>query len=217
MLKETPPPKSYTLKDLLFMPVGCMLTLSPYLALGGLALAVVVGMIVYYNVNLDFFGIGIVNYAQVTPSVRFDRIFDGDQTWSIAYESYTPSQYNGLVRHISPIRLDQIPLLTHDVLVTSGDFADSKKVSTSVVDHHFSWASQSSTYPQGSINLIHAVPKSEAIYRQLLDVRTGEWVKITGLEIARIDSLDKDGKSIMWWQDNGCNTLLVTSVEIVKQ
>ena len=65
------------------------------------------------------------------------RFEEGDRTWTIHYEKKSSSQFKGIVRHTSTIRLSEIPLLTHDILVTSGDFADSDLVTTSVANHHF--------------------------------------------------------------------------------
>lgn len=210
-------PTSFTLKDLFFMPVGCLLTASPYLILGGVIIAALVGLFLYSNVNIDLFGMGAPDFADMKSDPRFEKISIGDENWVIRYESPNLSHYNGLVRHVSPIRQDHIQLLTHDILVTSGEFSDSDKVVTNVADHHFTWMTRSSTRPKGTINLLHTVPWNQTIYQQLLSVQNGQTVSITGLEILRIDALDAQGIPFLWWQDSGCNTLLVTSVTILTK
>jgi hypothetical protein len=39
-------------------------------------------------------------------------------------------------------------------------------------------------------------------------------VTISGHEIYRIDTLDASGKPVYYWQDEGCNSILVTSVKV---
>ncbi len=68
--------------------------------------------------------------------------------------------------------------------------------------------------PSGRINLLHTVPATEEVYRQLLEVRTWDEVVITGREILTINRLDENGKYLGDWRDSGCNTLLVQSVTI---
>jgi len=109
-----------------------------------------------------------------------------------------------------------VPFLTHDILVTSGDFADPSIVQTRVSDHHFQWYSSSKNSPAGTINLIHAVPYNEAIYNQLLEIRSGQKATISGYEILRIDAYRKTGEYLGKWEDSGCNSMVVTSVQIQK-
>lgn len=107
-------------------------------------------------------------------------------------------------------------MLSHDILVTSGDFADSSIVRTSVSNHRFSsWYLDQQNRPQGTINLLHTVPSTEEIYQQLTEVRKGDRVRIKGIEILDINRYDQQGEFWGSWADAGCNTLLVTSVEIL--
>jgi hypothetical protein len=41
-------------------------------------------------------------------------------------------------------------------------------------------------------------------------------VTIRGPEILRMDAYKPEGKLIGWWQGTGCNSLVVTSVQIQK-
>ena len=144
------------------------------------------------------------------------RFEEGDRIWTIQYEKKTSSQFRGTVRHTSPIRLNEIPLLTHDILVTSGDYANPELVITNVANHRFRWQALTDERPTGKINLLHTVPKDESIYQQLLSIKSNDTVIITGWEILRIDALDSTEKPVLWWQDDGCNTLLVDGVEVIK-
>jgi len=90
-------------------------------------------------------------------------------------------------------------------------------VNTSVSNHHFTWFANNQNYPQGMINLLHTVPYDDQIRDQLMQIRSGQTVRIIGREIYDI-RFYKDEKN--WnskWQDAGCNTLLVTSVEILSE
>jgi hypothetical protein len=86
-----------------------------------------------------------------------------------------------------------------------------------VRNHTFYYQWDSGPAPQGTINLLHIVPKTEEIYRQLLNIRDWNLVSISGREIYRIDLFDSKGNFTSYWQDHGCNSILVTSVKIETQ
>ena len=115
------------------------------------------------------------------------------------------------------MRLRQIPILTHDVMVTSGEYADPDVVTTSVTNHRFTWRSSSTAEPRGAINLLHTVPANEEVYGQLRQIQSWDEVVITGREILRIDALDADGGYLGDWRDAGCNALLVQSVTMAGE
>lgn len=207
-------PARLGLKELLFMPVGCFLSLSAPMVLGVIALLTLAIGYVYYNVNVPLPGLGGEPFKNLKISQDFKRIEKADGSYlTISYELPIDSTFTGLVRHISPIRESRFPILTHDILVTSGDFADSQKVKTSVFNHHFSWSAGNEA-PKGKINLLHTVPANKEIYDQLFALRNGDTVRIAGREIFRIEAFDPQARSQGWWQDSGCNTLVVTSVEV---
>jgi hypothetical protein len=207
--------RKISLKDILFLPVGCLLSLSPGVIFTLLILTALVGGYLYNFVNVDFFGIGAPPFKDLVISPDFTRVDQPDGTYlTISYEKGVDSIFTGLVRHVSPIRLGDFPILTHDVLVTSGEFADQDKVHTSVINHHFSWTSAERS-PQGTINLLHTVPLNDSIYRQLLELRSGQNVRVVGREILKIDAYSPQGESKGWWQDSGCNTLVITSIELL--
>jgi hypothetical protein len=214
MEQESPSAATYTVKDYLLAPFGCLISISPYLVFGVAVVAALLFSIVYHNHNIDLWGIGAPDFNTLRFESYYQKVTSPDRNWSITYEGTGQSRFSGLVRHVSPIREDKLPFLTHDILVTSGEFADSAKVKTSVLNHHFQWASATLSNPSGTINLLHTVPKDDSIYRQLLEIRSGMTVTITGREILRINLLNAEGASIYWWADTGCNSLLVTSVEI---
>lgn len=195
---------------------GELLKASPLLLLGVILFIILSGLIISQVVTANPFGSQAKKFNNYSISPGFMRYEEGENTWTIQYEKKTSSQFKGSVRHVSPIRLNEIPLLTHDILVTSGDYADPELVTASVSNHRFRWQSLTDTRPDGRINLLHTVPKDESIYQQLMSIQTGDTVLISGWEILRIDALDSTEKPLLWWQDDGCNTLLVDGVEIIK-
>jgi hypothetical protein len=136
--------------------------------------------------------------------------------WGIEYEKKVSTQFLGKVRHASNINSSDFPILTHDILVTTLDFADAEKVTTSVSNHHFLWLSQTSDQPVGTINLLHTIPKNDEIYQLISGIKSTDVVKISGWEIIRINAYSPEGKLVQWWQDTGCNTLLVDFVEVTS-
>ncbi len=215
--EETLPPKNGTgqgLTQWLLMPLGCLLQASAtYLVLVVLALVLGAG-IVYYTANTNFLGLAGADFDSLTISPSYEQIEAQDVYWKITFEKRGDSQFGGVVRHISPIRINKLRILTHDILVTSGDYADPALVHTSVFNHKFMWRSSSTHHPEGTINLLHTIPASEEIYRQLLQVRREDEVVITGREVLMVKAYDSDGNYVGEWHDTGCNTLLVNSVTI---
>ncbi len=208
-------PRKLGLKEILFMPLGCLLQSSPLMILALVAVLIFAGDYVYYNLNIDLPGYTAPDTSNWNISNGFESInTDEGFTWEISYENVRTTSFNGLVRHASPIRENKFPMLSHDILVTSGDYADPSLVSTSVSNHHFVWRAAGPAYPKGSINLLHTVPLNDQIRQQLMAVRSNQTVSIQGREIYDIRFYKDEQKWNSKWQDAGCNTLLVTAVEI---
>lgn len=214
--RVTTPDFLTVLKNLLFLPVGCLSAFSPYLMLAAAAVMLLAGVFTFYNVNTNLLGIGAPDFANLLITNNSETIQQNGYSWNITYEKTADTTFTGLVRHVSPIRLSMMPFLTHDILVTMGDYADASKVTTSVVSHHFQWAALTQNHPQGEIHLLHTVPRNAEIYQQLLAIRTGQQVVITGHEILKIEAFDPSGQFLGNWQDSGCNSLMVDSV-LVQQ
>lgn len=204
-------------QNLIYAPFYLMLHSPLWLSLGVVVLIASGCVWAYYNVNSDFGGFATPPYDRITVQGNFDRFtLDSGRYWQIEYESARDSTYQGYVRHINPDRASSFPMMTHDILVTTGDYANPKKVSAHVQFHMFVWKSLTNAEPQGSIHLIHAVPVDESIYRKILKIRSGMTVKIIGREIYRATYYDP-GNPIPSgsWQDHGCNTLLIRSVDVL--
>jgi hypothetical protein len=207
-------PRQLTLKDLLFMPCGCLLTVPPVIIFGLLGVIAVIGFLFYSNSNTDFFGLWAPDLASYKFTDQNRSIQDSkNDVWKITYEFPKDSTFSGKVSSVTTNHEDLFPFLTHDILITTGDFTDPSKVTTSVAFHHFTWVS-SLQQPQGSIHFLHAVPLDKNIYQAMLSLKDGQQVTISGTEIYKIDAYEPDGKLRAWWTDDGCNSILIKSVTI---
>lgn len=158
-----------------------------------------------------------LNFDQVMSSKGLHDInLENGRAFDISYETSSKRDFIGLVRHTSAIHEPSFAIITFDILVTSGDFANPDLVQTSVSNHHFTWMTSTNANPQGTINLLHTVPIDEEINQALKSIQNGDNVVITGYDVYRIEGFDKNGDYIGFWQDSGCNTTLVTKIEVLE-
>lgn len=190
------------------LPSGCIFI--------ALFIGIVASLLIYTRVNTSLFGLTGANFDKLVISNSYELISSEEIYWEVQFEGIGESKFIGIVRYVAPIRIKEFSILTHDILVTTGDFADPDVVSTNVIDHKFFWKSPNKISPSGSINLIHALPANKSIYQELLEIQKWDTVKITGREIYTINTFQSDETFLGTWQDAGCNTLLVESVTIVK-
>ncbi len=208
-----------TLGNLLWLPIGFLLNMSPLTAATMVLLTVSICGTLYYSLNSDFFGLAAPPFAKITFSedLTSANMPDG-RSWKIVYEKDTFSTFTGVAREVIHWREEQqIPFATHDILITNGEYSSPRRVTARVHNHvvYYQWYTDS--MPKGTINLLHIVPLNQEIYRQLLKIRDWNLVTIKGREILRIESFDRLGTPTAYFQDAGCNSILVTSVEIVAQ
>jgi len=170
----------------------------------------------YFRINTSLFGLIGNDFDDLVISNSYEKISSTDMYWDVQFEGIGESKFIGTVRHVSPIRISEFRILTHDILVTTVDFANPDIVDTTVVDHKFFWKSATVSSPNGSINLIHAIPANKAIYQELLKIQNGDIVKITGREIYTVKAYQADESFLGTWIDTGCNTLLIESVSLLK-
>ena len=190
------------------LPVSC-----GFIALFAVIIAVA---FIYFRVNTSLYGLIGNDFDDLIVSNSYETISSGEMYWEVQFEGIGESKFIGTVRHVSPIRIDEFRILTHDILVTTADFSNPDIVDTNVIDHKFFWKSTQTSAPNGSINLIHAFPANKDIYQELLKIQNWDTVKITGREIYTIKAYESDETFLGNWQDAGCNTLLIESVSIIK-
>jgi hypothetical protein len=214
-MNESEPHSPRLITRILGLPVLLIMELPLTAWLVGGLLILLIGFSAYYSVNSDFFGLAAPRWSEITFSPDYQQVVDPeDRQWVITYEYDRDSTFHGIVRHVSHWREEDIPFATHDILVTTGEFTSQARVHVSVLLHTFSYRYFEDPHPSGSINLLHIVPASPEIYQQLLAVRDWNQVTIRGREILRIDRYDPEGRYLGYWQDAGCNSILVNAVEV---
>ncbi len=171
---------------------------------------------IYFRVNTSLYGLIGNDFDDLVVSNSYETVSSEDMYWEVQFEGIGESKYIGTVRHISPIRINEFRILTHDILVTTADFSNPDIVDTNVIDHKFIWKSTQTSAPNGSINLIHAFPANTEVYQELLKIQNWDTVRITGREIYNVKAYQTDEAYLGKWQDAGCNTLLIESVSIIK-
>jgi hypothetical protein len=153
-------------------------------------------------------------FDDLTFSSDFSRISSSNgKTWDVTFELPVDSTFTGVVRHTSLWYDSSAPFMSHDILVTTGDFASQDFVDTSVIGHKFFYHWDDAR-PTGTINLLHIFPATAEVFDQLKQIKKWNNVSISGREILKIDKYDSGGKYLGYMIDTGCNTILVTSVSI---
>jgi hypothetical protein len=190
------------------LPISC-----GFIALFAVIVAVA---FIYFRINTSLYGLIGNDFDDLIVSNSYETISSGEMYWDVQFEGIGESKFIGIVRHVSPIRIEEFRILTHDILVTTADFSNPDIVDTNVIDHKFFWKSTQVSAPNGSINLIHAFPANKEIYQELLKIQNWDTVKITGREIYTVKAYQSDETFLGNWQDAGCNTLLIESVSIIK-
>jgi hypothetical protein len=155
------------------------------------------------------------NFDEMIVTQGFHRIdLKSGQYFIISYEKERDSVFDGKVSHTSMDHEEKFPIISFDILVTTGEYSDPTKVKTRVEDHHFMWKFLDGTEATGSINLLHTVPMNQSIEEKLMQIKEGDHVIIIGREILKIEAYSKNGNYLGYWQDSGCNTTLITEVYI---
>lgn len=185
----------------------------PVLFMLGFLLAA--SFLAYKYWNIDPIHVWTRSYPDYSLSEDLTNMSDPQgKSWIISYEGIPQSTFSGIVRHISPDEESLVPMLSYDILVASGDFADPGRVRTTTVNHMFAWHTLGDFDPSGQINLLHTVAKDRLTFEELREIQNGETVRISGVEIYKIDAYNSAGGYLGYWMDKGCNTILVTDVEI---
>jgi hypothetical protein len=180
-----------------------------------IVIALIVAVIVILTNPKIQLSVPLKDFDQMVVSDSYRKIDLADgQHFDLSYEAHHDRNFEGLVRYTSMDHEPNFPIISFDILVTSGDFSDPALVAASASNHHFTWSARTNNQPQGTINLLHTVPMNQQIEDKLQQIRTGDTVTIEGWDILKIDGYDAKGNYIGYWQDAGCNTTLVTNVTI---
>jgi hypothetical protein len=108
--------------------------------------------------------------------------YEGQQytaTWT------EPKTFTGTVQWTGTASAHGIPFLTHEVLITTGDYSDPAVVKLEpVVDHETTWRYPAGRTLDGTIYVVHCIPATPAIYDTLETLRVGDTIDIEG-EVAK--------------------------------
>ena len=213
---EKPAKTPSRLVSLLLLPFRLLASLPLSCGFIFLIAVLAAGGYYYFQVNSSFFGLIGADFDNIIISNSYQKIESDEFYWEVQFEGQGKSKYIGTVRHVSPIRIKELKIFTHDILVTTADYSNPDLVETNVVNHKFIWKPANTEPLTGSINLIHAIPANKAIYQLLLTIDEWDTVSITGREIYTVKSYELDETFLGTWIDTGCNTLLIDSVTVLN-
>ena len=180
--------------------------------IGGIALTIKFSDVINFSLNAPWFS----DFSTMQVSDGFHKVsIPGGNHWEINYEASHEVIFQGFVQHNSPIREKGWEIMTQDILITTGDFSNPDLVYAKVSDHHFIYRYKTDIVPAGTINLLHTLPVNEDIDQQLQSIKPGDEVYIKGWEIYNLTGWDVENTPYGTWQDQGCNTTLVTEVVIL--
>jgi hypothetical protein len=185
------------------------------LGLVGLLLVPVLVVVLVSLMGVRPVGTPLVGAFTVENGYRSISAEDG-RSWRVIFQWPWDSTFEGSVRHVSLWDDADMPFMSHDILVTSGEYADAERVSTSVRDHHYFY-SYGGRRPKGDISLLHIFPASQEVLEDLMGVALGDEVRIEGREIFLVNVYDAQGNRVAFFTDTGCNTILVTGVEVLSE
>ena len=153
-------------------------------------------------------------FEKLTFSHGATRITAEDgRYWDVVFEYDRNTTFTGVVRHVSLWYDFAAPFMSHDILITTGDFSSRQHVAVVVMGHKFFYRSDTRS-PKGSLNLLHILPASDEVFNELTKIGKWDEVRVVGREILRIDAYQPDGTFMGYMTDAGCNTILVTSAHV---
>lgn len=143
---------SFKVTDLFWGPIAFSFQLPPFVLVSLFVFLVSVVVATSYRANTSFFGLSTPDFDNLRISEDCDSLDSAGPCWNVVYESSEETVFVGDVRYIAPMRMWRIPFMTHNILVTSGDFSDPDKVETKVNGEALKWRSIGTPYPEGRIN-----------------------------------------------------------------
>jgi len=153
---------------------------------------------------------GIAKEMQL--DVKAGRIDYKGITYEASWSDET-HRFEGDLRYVGRAYSGDLPLVTHDAILTTGDFSDPKLVKVSPLKNGSgSWRAKSR--PDGTLVALHFIPSNLAIHRQLAGLREGDTVEIEGM--VETDSR-VDASNGGYWRLNHSNHKLVLVTAVKKR
>jgi len=117
----------------------------------------------------------IASGMEVGESIQFQgNTFQSD--WSAKSDNI-----EAYVRRIDRHYSEYIPIITHDFVLTTGDYNDPNIVSLrhrGDGNYNFSWTTRKT--PKGSLIVYHLIPVSAYVQRQINNIEMGDTIKMSG-------------------------------------
>jgi len=117
----------------------------------------------------------IASGMEVGESIQFQgNTFQSD--WSA-----NPDIIEAYVRRIDRHYDENHPIITHDFVLTTGDYNDPNIVSLKHRgggNYYFSWKTRET--PKGSLIVYHLIPASAYVQGQINNIKTGDTIKLSG-------------------------------------
>jgi len=138
----------------------------------------------------------------------------------ITYEALWTEEtirFEGDLRYAGRAYSRELPMVTHDAVLTTGDFSDPKLVKVSPLKKGSgTWRSKSSSKgtPKGTLVALHFIPSDLGIHGQLTRLREGDSVEIEG----RVETDSRvDASNGGFWRLNHSNHKLVLVTAVKKR
>lgn len=89
--------------------------------------------------------------------------------------------HSGEVQQIGQYHNKYLPMNTHHIVLTTGDYSDPSKVTISKL-RKGRIVARYTTQPKGSIEVLHLIPSSVQMLKKISRIKTGQKVELTGQE-----------------------------------
>lgn len=126
------------------------------------------------------------------------------------------TSYSGDVRHIGKAFYNRMPIFTHDVILTTGEFSDPERVKIDPVKKgQTRWRARKK--PQGTLTMLHIIPENVEVLAQLEDITLWDKVELIGREEEDHFIQRSDGRQLKVNQAHGHVLFLLMDVKRLEK
>ena len=101
----------------------------------------------------------------------------------VSYEadwSYDQSIYSGDIRFVHRADLPGLPIVTHEVIITTGEYSDPEFVSITPIKNGTMRWSAPSRPETGSLDVLHFIPINKSVLQSLDEIEEGDVITVYG-------------------------------------
>ncbi len=117
--------------------------------------------------------------AEISEGPKGEIVYAG-QAFEATLE--TDAEVEGSVHQVVRASWPEMPFITHELVLVTGDYAKPDIVSISEIEDHTVVIQSNVTNPAGSVWLVHVIPADQNALEQLLRVQKGQYVVLVGDE-----------------------------------